>query len=79
MAHQFHPTSLREYDIRGVVGKTLNPDDAYALGRSFGTLARRSGGARVAVGRDGRESSPTLEAELVRGLNESGIDVVKVR
>jgi phosphomannomutase len=78
MAHQFHPTSLREYDIRGVVGKTLNPDDAYALGRSFGTLARRGGGARVAVGRDGRESSPTLEAELVRGLNESGIDVVKV-
>ena len=78
MAHRFHPTSLREYDIRGIVGKTLNPEDAYALGRSFGTLTRRGGGARVAVGRDGRESSSTLEAELVRGLNESGIDVVKV-
>lgn len=78
MPHQFHPTSLREYDIRGIVGKTLGPDDAHALGRSFGTLARRAGGTRIAVGRDGRESSPLMEAALVRGLAESGVDVVKV-
>jgi len=78
MPHQFHPTSLREYDIRGIVGKTLGPDDAHALGRSFGTLARRAGGTRIAVGRDGRESSPLMEASLVRGLAESGVDVVKV-
>jgi phosphomannomutase len=78
MSHEFHPTSLREYDIRGVVGATLGPDDAHALGRSFGTLARRAGGSRIVVGRDGRESSPLLEAALVRGLTESGIDVVKV-
>ena len=78
MPHQFHPTSLREYDIRGIVGKTLGPDDAHALGRSFGTLARRAGGTRIAVGRDGRESSPLMEASLVRGLTESGVDVVKV-
>ena len=78
MSHEFHPTSLREYDIRGVVGATLGPDDAHALGRSFGTLARRAGGSRIVVGRDGRESSPLLEAALVRGLTKSGIDVVKV-
>ena len=58
MSHDFNPTSLREYDIRGVVGKTLGPADAYAVGRSFGTLIRRAGGAKVAVGRDGRASSP---------------------
>ncbi len=78
MSHQFHPTSLREYDIRGVVGKTLGEPDAYALGRSFGTLVRRGGGCKVAVGRDGRASSPLMETALVRGLNESGVDVVRV-
>ncbi len=78
MSHRFHPTSLREYDIRGIVGSTLGPDDAHALGRGFGTLARCAGGSRVVVGRDGRESSLMLEAALVRGLTESGIDVVKI-
>jgi phosphomannomutase len=78
MSHQFHPTSLREYDIRGIVGKTLSDADAYALGRSFGTLLRRAGGNRAAVGRDGRESSPAMETALVRGLNESGVSVVRV-
>src|SRR5688572_8524945 len=78
MSHRFHPSSLREYDIRGVVGTTLGEADAYALGRSFGTLARRGGGHRIAVGRDGRESSPTLEEALVRGLTGSGVDVVRV-
>jgi len=76
--HQFHPSSLREYDIRGIVGTTLGADDAYAIGRGIGTLVRRGGGASVAVGRDGRESSPALEEALVRGLNESGADAVRV-
>jgi phosphomannomutase len=78
VSHVFHPTCLREYDIRGIVGKTLGPGDAYAIGRSFGTLARRGGGSSVAVGRDGRESSPAMEEALVRGLNESGVDAVRV-
>ena len=78
MTHQFDPTSLREYDIRGLVGKTLGPDDARAIGRGFATLLRREGGHRVAVGRDGRESSPALEAALIEGLTASGCDVVRV-
>jgi len=78
MSHQFNPTSLREYDIRGIVGKTLGVEDAYAIGRGFGTLVRRGGGSKVVVGRDGRESSPRLEEALVRGLNESGADAVLV-
>ena len=78
MSHRFDPTSLREYDIRGIVGKTLGPDDAYAIGRGFATHVRRVGGTRVAVGRDGRVSSPALEKELVRGLTESGVDVVRI-
>ncbi|HYJ51659.1 MAG TPA: phosphomannomutase/phosphoglucomutase, partial [Allosphingosinicella sp.] len=78
MSHQFHASSLREYDIRGIVGKTLGEADAYAIGRGFGTLVRRGGGRSVAVGRDGRESSPMLEEALVRGLTGSGVDVVRV-
>ena len=58
MTHQFHPTSLREYDIRGIVGETLGEADAYAIGRGFGTRVRRLGGGKVVVGYDGRLSSP---------------------
>ena len=79
MSHRFNPTSLREYDIRGIVGETLAEDDAEAVGRTFGTVLRRAGGRRVAVGRDGRESSPGFERALIRGLNASGIDVVRDR
>jgi len=78
MPHRFHPTSLREYDIRGIVGETLGEADAYAIGRGFGTLVRRAGGTRVAVGYDGRESSPVLEIALRKGLNQSGVDVVRI-
>jgi len=78
MAHSFNPTSLREYDIRGIVGKTLGEADAYAIGRGFATRVRRHGGTHVAVGYDGRESSPVLEAALIRGLNDSGVDVTRI-
>ncbi|WP_106640584.1 phosphoglucomutase/phosphomannomutase PgmG [Allosphingosinicella vermicomposti] len=78
MSHRFHPTSLREYDIRGIVGETLGEADAYAIGRGFATLVRRGGGTRVATGYDGRESSPVLEAALVKGLTEGGVSVVRV-
>jgi phosphomannomutase len=69
---------LREYDIRGIIGETLGEDDAEAVGRSFGTVLRRAGGTRIAVGRDGRLSSPGLEARLIQGLTAVGIDVVRI-
>ena len=78
MTHQFHPTVLREYDIRGIIGETLGPDDARAIGRGFGTLLRRAGGRLVAVGYDGRVSSPMLEHALIEGLTASGCDVRRV-
>ncbi|SNS56950.1 phosphomannomutase [Sphingomonas laterariae] len=77
MSHRFDPTSLREYDIRGIVGKTLGPADAYAIGRGFATRVRRAGGTRVAVGYDGRISSPVLETALIEGLTAGGVDVVR--
>ena len=78
MRHRFDPSILREYDIRGVFGETLGPDDARAIGRSFGTHVMQTGGKRVAVGYDGRLSSPVLEHALVEGLTASGIDVVRI-
>jgi phosphomannomutase len=78
MSHQFHPSVLREYDIRGTIGKTLGPDDAYALGRSFATRVLRDGRKTVAVGYDGRLSSPLLEEALVSGLCTSRADVVRI-
>ncbi len=76
--HRFDPTSLREYDIRGVVGRTLHAEDAFAIGRSFGSVVAREGGKTVAVGYDGRLSSPDLAAALVDGLKASGMEVLRV-
>ncbi|MDE2229271.1 MAG: phosphomannomutase/phosphoglucomutase [Alphaproteobacteria bacterium] len=76
--HVFDPTILREYDIRGVVGETLHEADACAIGRSFAAVLAEKGGRRVAVGRDGRLSSPALEAALVAGLAESSVDVLRI-
>jgi phosphomannomutase len=78
MNYRFNPTILREYDIRGIIGETLGVDDARAIGRSFATMLRRAGGGKVAVGYDGRVSSPMLEHALVEGLTASGCDVVRV-
>lgn len=76
--HTFNPTILREYDIRGIVGETLSPTDAEAIGKGYGTVLKRRGGSKIAVGRDGRHSSPDMEAALVSGLTSVGIDVVRI-
>jgi phosphomannomutase len=76
--HAFNPTILREYDVRGIVGDTLGEADARALGRAFAAIVTEKGGKRVAVGRDGRLSSPSLEAALVEGLTGGGVDVVRI-
>ncbi len=78
MTHTFHRTILREYDVRGIVGETLTREDAWALGRSFGTLASDEGARRIAVGRDGRLHSPQLESALVDGLMECGLEVTRI-
>ncbi len=69
---------LREYDIRGVVGETLLPEHAYAIGRGFALSVRAQyhDATRIAVGYDGRLSSPALEAEVVRGITDIGLDAI---
>lgn len=77
-SYSFHSSILREYDIRGVIGDTLSAGDARMIGRGFGSLVRENGGKTVMVGRDGRLSSPDLEASLCMGLAESGVDVRRI-
>jgi phosphomannomutase len=81
-AHTFHPTILREYDIRGIVGETLFAADARAIGRCFGSNVRRKNPGKkdllVCVGYDGRLSSPEMEAAVVEGLLASGVNVQRV-
>ena len=76
--HTFDATMLREYDIRGIIDETLSDKDAYAIGRGFATLLGKAGGRCVAVGYDGRISSPMLEEALVKGINDAGLDAVRV-
>ena len=76
--HIFNPSILREYDIRGVVDETLSDKDAWALGRAFASVVTEHGGKSIAVGRDGRLSSPMLEAALVEGLTAGGVDVIRI-
>ncbi|MDE2082254.1 MAG: phosphomannomutase/phosphoglucomutase [Burkholderiales bacterium] len=67
---------FKAYDIRGIVGKTIDEALAEHLGRAFGSQARAAGERAVAVGRDGRLSGPGLAAALIRGLVSTGLDVV---
>ncbi|MGZ0189785.1 MAG: phosphoglucomutase/phosphomannomutase PgmG, partial [Alphaproteobacteria bacterium] len=66
------------YDIRGIVGDTLSEQDAYALGRAYAAMLAPSGGRKVAIGFDGRDSSPGFEAALAKGLADSGMDVCRI-
>ena len=76
--HQFHPSIIREYDIRGIVNDTLTYTDAYVLGRSFGSEIIETGGYKVSVGYDGRLTSPKLEQILVDGLLSTGVNVDRI-
>jgi phosphomannomutase len=75
---QLSASIFKAYDIRGIVPATINEAVAEALGRAFGSMARREGEKSVAVGRDGRLSGALLSAALVRGLVAAGIEVIDI-
>jgi len=69
---------FREYDIRGVVDRDLTDEIVYDLARAIGTFFKANGATRASLGRDARESSPRFRDLLIRGLNETGCDVLDV-
>jgi len=73
-----NPQIFRQYDIRGVAERDLTDETAELLGKAFGTVVRKTGTARVLVGRDNRLSSGRLRDAIIRGLSASGCDVADI-
>lgn len=71
-------TMFREYDIRGIYPEEINEEAAYLVGRAFATKLISLGKDKMIVGHDNRLSSETLENNLIKGLTDSGVSVVKI-
>ncbi|MDQ4122021.1 MAG: phosphomannomutase/phosphoglucomutase [Acidobacteriota bacterium] len=67
---------FREYDIRGIVSEDLNEETVSILARAIGTYFRRNKAQRISLGRDARASGAVFRDLMIRGLNESGCDVL---
>lgn len=70
-----NPSIFKAYDIRGVYPIDFDEDGAYAIGRAAVAVL---GVKTVAVGRDARESGPSLQEALIRGLTDAGCDVIDI-
>ncbi len=73
-----NPHIFRAYDVRGLVGTDITPDVFLQVAAAYGTLVRRKGGRRVAIGQDNRLSSPELKAAFVNGVRAAGVGVVDI-
>jgi len=69
---------FREYDVRGIVGTDLTPEVAQSIGRAYGTMAWQRGCRTVALGRDGRLTSPDLRDQVLAGITATGVSVVDI-
>ncbi len=69
---------FREYDIRGVYGVDLNEDVAYTIGKSFGTYIKKQNINDTIIGHDNRLSSPVLTDALIKGILETGVNVINL-
>ena len=72
------PSIFRAYDIRGIVGQTLDAGVAELIGQSVGSLMREQDLTDIVVGRDGRLSGPDLVAGLISGLRKAGRNVIDI-
>ena len=69
---------FREYDIRGIVGKEIDDDLAYKIGRGFGAYLINNNRKKIAISGDVRNSTDALMTHLELGLLESGVDVTNL-
>lgn len=76
---QIKPEIFRSYDIRGIVGEDIDKNVAEKLGKSFGSyIQEKLGENKVIVGHDNRESSDELSQYLIKGLTETGVNVIDI-
>lgn len=73
-----NPNIFREYDLRGIAETDLTEDVAYTLGKSYGTYMTNQGQTKVIIGHDNRTTSPMLNNALIKGIIETGVDVVSL-
>ncbi|EKD99533.1 MAG: hypothetical protein ACD_22C00237G0013 [uncultured bacterium] len=73
-----NPLIFRTYDIRGVFPTDINEDFALHVGKAFGTYLQKRGLSKCVLGRDDRQSSPTISKKVSEGLLSTGCDVVDV-
>jgi len=69
---------FRAYDIRGVVGQTLDAPIARLIGQAIGSLMAERSQRSIVVGHDGRLSSPSLSEALIEGLRKAGREVIDI-
>ncbi len=69
---------FREYDIRGIWEKDINEEISYHIGRAFATKLLSFGKNKMLVGYDNRTSSETIEKNLIKGLTDGGVNVVRL-
>ncbi len=75
------PHIFRQYDVRGIVGKDLDPRVAHGVGRAYASELRGAVSIerpKVIVGHDNRPTSPDLAAALIDGLTAGGVDVLDI-
>lgn len=72
------PGIFRAYDIRGIMGQTLDANTAYWIGRAIGSESIARGEARIVLGRDGRLSGPELHEAAARGVVDTGCTVFDI-
>ena len=75
---EINKSIFREYDIRGIINQTLFENDAFEIGKGFCSLNKKHGLKKIVVCRDGRLSSPNISSALIRGLLNSGVDVIDI-
>ncbi len=73
-----NPEMFREYDIRGIAGKDMDPDDVILIGKGIGTYLQRQGNTEITVGRDCRATSDLYSEKLVQGLMTTGCHIVDI-
>jgi phosphomannomutase/phosphoglucomutase len=73
-----NPEVFREYDVRGIVDKDLNPDFVYLLGRAIGTYALRRNVRQMTLGRDCRLSSEGYHDIVGKGIRATGVDIIDI-
>jgi phosphomannomutase/phosphoglucomutase len=77
-AVELQSSIFKAYDIRGVIGKSLDAGIARQVGQVLGSQALEQDAAPVIVARDGRSSGPALVEGMVEGIASTGCDVINI-